>query len=50
MGKYIIKSKPYEEGIEAESVEDAMCKFAFKMDLDMNVYFEALPIPDVKRP
>lgn len=42
--KYKILAKPYEEYIEARNVEDAMISFATRMELDMNIYFQAVPI------
>ena len=44
MMKYnIVPNAKYFETIEAESWEEAMEKFAMRMDLDMNAYFKAVP-------
>ena len=48
MGKYIIKTKPYEEEIEANSDEDAMDRFVIAMNLDMHTYFEIIPVDNSK--
>jgi len=40
----IVTKRNYEsEQIEAESPEDAIVQFATFMDMDMNLYFRAIP-------
>ena len=42
--KYVIVTRPWNsEPIDAESPEDAVEDFATIMDMDMNIYFEAIP-------
>lgn len=44
--KYIIIPKSFVvDRVEAETPEEAMCKFALLMDSDMNTYFSAFVDP-----
>ena len=48
--KFIIKTKPYSEIVEAENAEDALLKFVDTiMDPDMHAYFQAV-ITDAEKP
>lgn len=35
--------------LEADSAEDAIVAFATRMDLDMNIYFKAIPLDPGRR-
>ena len=44
--KYKIVPRPIDMEIEAEDINNAMVKFAWKMESDMNLYFKAIPIEE----
>lgn len=46
MAKYKIETKKYINYVDAASPKEAIEKFAWSMDSDMNIYFQAKPVQE----